>query len=545
MRTIYLMLTITCTLLALGSCKKLERVPYASVTISDAPDLASVSAVTSGNYVRFKTMATNWHRTLDFPTDDVSGAGNSSSHSSFLYNYRRIPGNSIVTAVWVDSYRLIVSANKLISTVTEGASPDMNHLLGENYFLRAMTYFYMVNIFGKPYSHGRDNLGVPLKTDFDIDIDNLPLRATVGEVYDQIVADLLKAETLMTLNKSNIFASKEVVWAFLSKVYLYMEDHAKTVEYSDKVINSGRYSLVPTAQLSVYGRSAPETNSETIFAIKFIPNADYTNGGFGNIGAMYSQISNHGYGETSPSKTYLDLIMKYPSDERNKFISPVYTNSGITRAYYLEDDFPYNYKSVVVTQSGDDYDYSGGTLEKEANNIGGFNYFITDGTRKQVMILPEISQINGFPLIYMYKLSLQDGQPQLWSPIISRLAEIYLNRAEANAKLGNDDEALDDVNVIRERAGIPPVGMYNTGNLPSGQTVLDVVLDERRLELAWEGHRKFDVYRNKRDLDRKYPGTHLIGTPVISEIKWTDNFIIEFIPESQLLIHAGLEQNPI
>src|SRR5688572_31791444 len=154
MRTIYLILSTCCLLLLLGSCKKLERVPYASVTITDPPDLASVSAVTSGNYVRFKTMATNWHRTLDFPTDDISGAGNSSSHTTFLYNYRRIPGNSVVTAVWVDSYRLIVSANKLINGVDEGSSAEMDQLLGENYFLRAMTYFYMVNFFGKPYSHG-------------------------------------------------------------------------------------------------------------------------------------------------------------------------------------------------------------------------------------------------------------------------------------------------------------------------------------------------------------------------------------------------------
>src|SRR5690606_10990727 len=129
-------------------------------------------------------------------------------------------------------------------------------------------------------------------------------------------------------------------------------------------------------------------------------------------------------------------------------------------------------------------------------------------------------------------------------PIISRLAEVYLTRAEAYAKLNRTDEALADLSLIRCRAGIPAQGLYTVQNLSDSQTLLDVILDERRLELAWEGHRKLDVYRNKLDMDREYPGTHLVGNEVIRHISWQDNHIVEYIPESQMLVHEGLQQNP-
>ena len=90
-----------------------------------------------------------------------------------------------------------------------------------------------------------------------------------------------------------------------------------------------------------------------------------------------------------------------------------------------------------------------------------------------------------------------------------RLAEMYLNRAEANAKMGKTQEALDDIDAIRTNRGLEN-SLYN-GQVPAGKTLLDVVLDERRIELAFEGHRTFDVYRNKMAMDRTYWGYHLPG----------------------------------
>ena len=87
-------------------------------------------------------------------------------------------------------------------------------------------------------------------------------------------------------------------------------------------------------------------------------------------------------------------------------------------------------------------------------------------------------------------------------------AEIILNRAEAAAKLGHDAQALDDVNLIRQRAGLSGAAMMTLGNYTSRGygSILDVVLDERRMELCFEGHRTYDLIRNKKPIDRRYAG---------------------------------------
>ena len=126
----------------------------------------------------------------------------------------------------------------------------------------------------------------------------------------------------------------------------------------------------------------------------------------------------------------------------------------------------------------------------------------------------------------------------LSSPVLCRWGEVILNRAEAYAKSGQDAKALADVNVIRTRAGIPAEGMFAAGNMHGYDNVLDVVLDERRMELAFEGHRMFDVYRNKRDMDRRYAGAQPFKI-----VPYTEPHIQYPIPNNEWTV-SGIEQNP-
>jgi len=131
----------------------------------------------------------------------------------------------------------------------------------------------------------------------------------------------------------------------------------------------------------------------------------------------------------------------------------------------------------------------------------------------------------------------------LGSPVYLRLAEMYLNRAEANAKLGNLQEAIDDVNVIRSRAGLSGSALYTLNDLHGLNSVLDVVLQERNLELSFEGQRAFDLFRNNFPMIRDYPGYH--GTDHIHQtISSTDNSVIYFIPEYEINNNPNLTQNP-
>lgn len=530
-------------MLSLSACD-IDRSPYDSITSDElANSETSAQSVTLGNYSRMKGWSDNWHRLYEYPTDNVALSGTTTDPLFFTYNYQRIPNGSRAGGFWRSSYQIIVGTNKVIEAVEEGADAD-NQLLAENYYIRALMHFQLVNIFGRPYNQGRDNEGVPIKLDGNPD--NIPVRSTVGEVYDQVEADLLRAASLFTEEKSNVYATQEAAWALLSRLYLYKEDNTKAIEYADMVINSGKFSLLPTERLADYTKLAPESNSETIFAIKFIPDADYPSNGWYTVGSLYANIQGTGWGEMYASRKYLEMVREYPEDQRYKFISPKVVNESVTWALYVNDVYSYRWK--VVTPSGDDYVYTEDgqqkMLEKVDNGHGGYHYFVdTPEGSKRVLIDKQLDVRNGYPKYYVLKCSGQEDQVHLWSPVVSRLAEMYLNRAEANAKLGNNDLALQDVNVIRSRAGIPDVGLYTAANLGE-KSVMDVVLDERQLELAYEGHRKIDVFRNGRVMDRQYPGTHLAGTSPVYTVSPNDNAIIEFLPEAQILIHEGLTQNP-
>src|SRR5690606_10459439 len=125
------------------------------------------------------------------------------------------------------------------------------------------------------------NLAVPLKLNDD-PFEVLP-RNTVKEVYQQIVSDLLKAETLFKSYKGNIYASLYSAQALLARVYLFMGENEKAISYADKVINSGKFTLLSRDKYTDIAKAAPENNPETIFAIKFLKDVDYSDNGWYTI----------------------------------------------------------------------------------------------------------------------------------------------------------------------------------------------------------------------------------------------------------------------
>jgi hypothetical protein len=246
-----------------------------------------------------------------------------------------------------------------------------------------------------------------------------------------------------------------------------------------------------------YFSGVPENNKETIFCIKHTKTQDQ---GFSAIGSMYysgqgpdgtSSLTtpggqgNTGWGEIYASKAYVNDLDKYPDDLRHGFIAPFLDN---------------------------------GVLQ--------YNKKLTPNT----------------PMYYITKYSFQEGIVTLSSPVYLRLAEMYLNRAEANAKLGNTQKALDDVNIIRTRAGIPSLTLATAGD------VLGAVLEERHLELAFEGQRAYDLFRNNLPMVRNYPGTHALNntptTNIMQTVLPTDARVVFFIPQTEIDNNPKLTQNP-
>jgi hypothetical protein len=458
-----------------------------------------IQTATYGNYSLLKDFeyTRSFHFLNEYPSDNVMLSGTTSDHLTFAYNYRHIESMTHTSNFWKKAYQLIYGANKVIEAIDLGMvkgipAATADQIKGENLYLRAMVHFDLVNLFGRPYAqHNGQNPGIMIRKDTDVKA--LPPRSTVKEVYDFITADLLQAAELMTASRNSSFASKEVAYALLSRIYLYQQDNAKAREYADKVISSDRYKLVDTETYKKYFTLANENNAETIFAIKHTTPDDR---GQASIGSLYYSKNGAGYGEVYASEAYRNLMAKYPADVRNGFFEPVY---------------------VLNAQ---------GQITRDANGH------------------PVMATRNGFPKYFINKFSNQEGLITLSSPVYLRLAEMYLNRAEANAKTGKDQPALDDVNLLRRRAGLSGDALYTLEDLKGHASVLEVVLEERRIELAFEAQRKFDVFRNNLPLIRNYPGTHLLGGQTTQVIPANDPRVVYFIPQLETVLNPNLVQNP-
>ena len=183
---------------------------------------------------------------------------------------------------------------------------------------------------------------------------------------------------------------------------------------------------------------------------------------------------------------------------------------------------------------------SGGTTYTLVNKGGEYTEYHVDykGEDLIVRVMPSnLIARTSYPKFFVTKFGYQDGSPTLSSPVVLRWAEVILNAAEAYARNGNADKALELVNVIRKRADIPDEGMFSTTNMHGYTDAIDIVMDERRLELAFEGHRMFDVYRNKKDMDRHYPGFQLWNT-----VSHEDDHIIYPIPNAEWTV-SHIQQN--
>ena len=530
-----------------------------------------------------------------FGADDVTWNGTSTGSTFKLYDYSRNIASSTTEYTWELGYRVIGNCNKIIEIIQglgNESTREQTIMMGENYYLRALSYFLLVNEFAQPYSNNpTQNPGLPLK--LTSDPNDLPQsRSTVAEVYDQVVLDLKDAITYLTLQqgetpKSNIYATKEAAEALLARVYLYMENWDGAWEMANKVITSGRFELERGNRFATYSQLIPEDNKETIFAVR--RTLDKDDDGYSRMGSMYIRIDGSGWEEMSPSSRYLELLELHlnandmPQDLRSKFIVKRYVEDGVadytpvgypnnvyedwTFAYAVKqaNTANYEYKQLDVEKQADGTflitkdasKFQSATIQEEAYNTGTRYYVVgQDGNKYIGRIEPKVFDAStkrgksSLFLVYaINKCSYKEQSKHLWPPIISRLAEMYLIRAEANYEKGGSVQAtLDDINILRERAGIPEWTMENIATAESGnpKDVHKIIEEERMLELAWEGHRRFDVFRWRHTMDRRYPGGHTIAQgDKFYEIPYNSPSVCEFIPQLQYDAYPyKLEQNP-
>lgn len=501
----------------------------------------------SGNsYVR------HYFMDAEYPSDNICLANQSSDPLSLACWYKMIDNKKNIETLWWVGYKVIYSANTVIENFKEGETATGDQLLGEAYFLRALMHFHMVNLFAKQYNIDPNAMGIPLRISTNTEVTT---RATVKEVYDQVVLDLIKAAELMNTPRHTGhpgYACKNTALGLLSRVYLYMDENQKVLDVI-KEMGDPTANLDP--QYESYFANAL-TSKETLFAIAHTVSEDR---GQSSIGSMYNGDGG-GWGEVYASAPLVSLYNRYPEDKRLSYIQlqietdtrlPLYNKPAVFIPTKSDNDFRSNlYEELKTDATGKYCEIEGKTYRINEVKVNGMNeedpngeytaYYVNYGGEMLTAQLFDKFPIHyfTFPEYFVSKFSYQDGHALLSSPVVLRWAEIVLNRAEANAKLGNDAAALADVNVIRSRAGLSGAALFDATNMHGYTSVLDVVLDERRMELAFEGHRRNDVYRNKRDMDRRYAGTQPWEV-----IPYTADKIQYPIPFNERSV-SGIPQNP-
>jgi len=492
-------------LVAASSCKDMNISPSDALDTNTLIGTADgLSNALNGTYALFKDhiefnglvdqnnmYLRQFYHLSDFASDDIVCGQVTTDALYYSFSLGHSPGQTNTRYFWYISYKMITGLNTVISAVEKSSATD-----AKTQQLLGECYFLRAFI----HFNLVRIFGKPYSVDpnapgiilrTNLTDDAKKARATVAEVYDAVIADAEKGASLMTQPRGVSYASKEAAWALLSRVNLYKEDNQKAIDYANLVINSGKFTLETAASYPSLFANA-QTGKETIFCVAFTPVDDY--GKFGSIASMIYSDGNSGWGEEYASSSLRSVMSKHPEDVRWSYIVPSKDGTG--------------------------------TVQKR----------------------------NGLEIYYISKFSFQGGLPNLSSPIMFRLSEMYLNRAEAEAKMNNTSAALDDVDIIRKNRGLE-ASLYNRA-LPSGYNTLDAVLEEKRIEMAFEGHRTYDVFRNKRKLSKAYWGYHLQGLKETDidlsrtpsgypnmVIDYTNPRVIYYIPIDETLSNPLATQN--
>jgi len=471
------------------SCSEdfLDQVPSNQQSPSSITTVGDAQLVVNGAYALMQS--NSYYNSAMIGVNDVRADDMQTSEYGRLYDeysYSYTADVDFNSGVWSVPYTLIRQVNNIlnfiddIETVGDDELEQKNEIKGQALAIRALAHFDLCRLFGKPYTlDGGASLGIPIVTKV-INPDEELSRNTVAEVYNQVIKDLTDAIPLLSEDADY---AKINVWAaktLLARVYLYMGDNSNAYAAAKDIIDNSPYRLI--SRDSYVDSWSRESTSESIFSII---NTTTSNGGLESIANLSDP---DGYGQFIATRDLIDLIQSDPNDIRNEML---YRDATST------DD---------VTTWGRVLKYPG---------IGNTKDLIVD------------HYVNGTSL----------KNPAYVSNVpVFRLSEVYLIAAEAAVKSNDKANAATYLNAIVERAN-------PAATVAEADVTLDRVLTERRKELMGEGHRFFDLTRNKRDIVRSN-SERVFDSAIPLHIPYDNYKTIFPIPRAELDANQNITQNP-
>lgn len=376
-------------------------------------------------------------------------------------------GNLLGT--WKETYERIRRVNEFLVGLEKYSTLDSEQnkvFEGQAKFFRAFLYFQLAK------RHG----GVILYTNLDFEKDKN--RSSAEETWNLIEEDLDFAASALPAewDKANTGRlTKGAALAFKSRAMLYAERWESAKLAADAVIGLNEYELMANYEDATKGG-----NKESILEYNYlITGPSHT---FDRDYATFGEIENQG-GSGVPTQ---EMVESYEKANGTKVDwSPWHVEGGTITVPPYEDLEP-RFKATVIYHGSE---WKGKTMENAV-----------DGTNGRYMGYREDTYTKGRTVTGYYLKKFRDedltdmstyNSTHTWVEI--RLAEVYLNRAEAKFRLGDSGGALNDLNAIRTRPGV---------NLPeksgiTGEDLFDAIRHERKIELAYEGHLYWDMRRWK------------------------------------------------
>lgn len=480
--------------LLLSGCDFLNRSPYDSVDTSQGfQTLADAEAAINAAYqpLQWAKLYNMRIWTLDIIAGNSevgAGGGTDGEETVDLANFIADADNFAALDLWRGPSPGILRCNFVLQKV-----PAMNidetikgRILGEAHFLRAHYYFLLVRLFG----------GVPLQTEpADSDSDLLLPRASAEEVYELIVEDLDQAITLLPQRSAYTQehigrATKEAAMAELARVYLThyqdYEHYQLVVDLCEEIRKMG-YQL--EANYADLWNPSKQNGVESIFEVQY-------------------------YGKTN----YDFWSNENQSSWLSTFTGP--RNSGMAAGCY-----GWNQPTAEFVSQ-----YETGDVRKEKT------IFYTGCPTFDGMTYSSAYSTTGYNVrkFLLTKTQSPDYNTSNQNWVVTRYADVLLMKAEALNEMGQTTLAEAPLYEVRCRAGLTN---RSTIEGLSQMQMREKIIHERRMELAFEGHRWFDMIRYKDNYALNF--LHSIGKTAA-----TSKHLLLPIPTQEREANPKLTQNP-
>ena len=385
---------------------------------------------------------------------------------------------------WRDKYQYIRKCNVFLENIDDVEASEEHKIIlkGEVKYLRARMYFDLISLWG----------GVPLITEvFKLDDDFNRIRTPYEEIVDWIVSELDQAKGMVPEERIGDDwgkVNKGACVALKSNVLLYANsnlhdpstepngplfDYKKNTwqEVADaamEVIEMPQYELQQVENWKDYADIFLKPNSEMIFVKSY-----HTEYGSNSARVVYVHSANQfgGWGNNIPIHNLVDA---YEMNNGKKISEPESGYNPSPDSIYLNRDMRF-YASIL---------YQGAVYKGEE-----MEYFLPGGAASTDGSEPWNASNSGYNLRKFMDETIEFKSDKGETPwIFLRLAEMYLNYAEAQYMMGNESEAIEYLNLIRRRVKQPDINS-------SGDELFEDIQHERRIELAFEDHRYYDSHR--------------------------------------------------